>query len=60
MTDVKHDGNDPFGGFVVVTEVKADGRLIHYYEWPDDPDPDEASVQRPERTIRHADAHADV
>jgi hypothetical protein len=35
VTESKDAGNGPFGGFVVVTQVKEDGRLIHYYEWPD-------------------------
>jgi hypothetical protein len=34
VTEPKDAADDPFGGFVVVTEVKPDGRLIHYYEWP--------------------------
>ncbi len=44
VTDAKSDGNDPFGGFVVVTEVKPDGRLIHYYEWPDEQPGDAEAV----------------
>ena len=34
MTEPKDAPNDPFGEFVVMTEVKPDGRIIHYYEWP--------------------------
>jgi hypothetical protein len=34
VTDPKDAPGDPFGGFVVETEVKPDGRLIHYYAWP--------------------------
>ena len=26
--------DDPFGGFTVTTEAMADGRSIHYYDWP--------------------------
>jgi hypothetical protein len=34
VTEPKDAPADSFGGFVVETEVKPDGRLIHYYEWP--------------------------
>ena len=44
MTEPKDDADDPFGRFVVVTEVKADGRLIHYYEWPVPATDDEAAA----------------
>ena len=44
MTDEPERAEDPFSAFVVVTTVKPDGRLIHYYEWPEDP-PDAAPVE---------------
>ncbi len=34
VTDRADGVHPPFEGFTVVTTVKPDGRLIHYYEWP--------------------------
>ena len=31
-------GHRPFGGYRISTEGMPDGRLIHYYEWPDAPE----------------------
>ena len=36
VTDDDPAIDHPFGRFRVATEPMADGRTIHYYEWPDD------------------------
>jgi hypothetical protein len=36
VTDREEGVHPPFVGFTVVTQVKPDGRHIHYYEWPPD------------------------
>jgi hypothetical protein len=37
VTDRRDRPADPRAAFVVKTVQKADGRRIHYYEWPDQP-----------------------
>jgi hypothetical protein len=57
MTDRRDPAKKPFVAFVVETQMKPDGRLIHYYEWPDrtpEPgtnEPDKAAPpDRPDRS----------
>jgi hypothetical protein len=45
MTDRREPSHRPVVAFVVETQMKPDGRLIHYYEWPDRP-PEPAKVER--------------
>ena len=48
-------GNNPFGGFVVQSVTKPDGRYLLYYEWPEaahasdgrGPDPPRAADAQP-------------
>lgn len=51
---------DPFGGFVVETTVKPDGRLIHYYEWPQPAAEDLPTRDAPATKERTAEAVRDV
>jgi len=46
VTRPKNAAKAPVRDFVVETEVKPDGRKIHYYEWPDRP-PEPAKDVRP-------------
>ena len=47
VTDGEGRGHPPMGGYRVSTEEMADGRRIHYYEWPDEPEPGGASDEPP-------------
>ncbi|HEV8488240.1 MAG TPA: hypothetical protein VGQ58_00460 [Candidatus Limnocylindrales bacterium] len=54
MTDRREPPNKPLVAFVVETQMKPDGRLIHYYEWPKD-QPDARPVEAEEPGMRDSD-----
>jgi hypothetical protein len=59
VTDRGAGVHPPFEGFVVVTTVKPDGRLIHYYEWPAEPPDPEAPGPGGDRAADAAPATTD-
>ncbi|MDQ2964809.1 MAG: hypothetical protein M3R57_03060 [Chloroflexota bacterium] len=50
MPDRRDPSKRPVVAFVVETQMKPDGRLIHYYEWPDRPP--EPKAGEPTRAAR--------